>query len=263
MVVIKQEKMTLPMEPKKSIIIKNCSSERISNSSSRVKHNVNMLGDSHLKGCAVKLRSELSTKFEVSGVIRLGARTEKIVNFSVDDLQNLHLHDVIVHNAAANDVYRNAKGLALTPIAKLIQRNYDTNIIIIDIPQRYDLSPPSCINFEIEEFNRKLKTIATSYNNVSLLETNFKREYFTRYGLHWNSLGKTLVVNLILHQINKLIGKGVQIPINLVLKDNAMVGIVSSGNKGMTTLFGTVNGNGNLNNEDVGTSHKAVFTLLP
>jgi hypothetical protein len=126
-----------------------------------------ILGDSHLKGCVVKLRSELSAKFKVSG-------SEKIENSSVEDLLNLHLQDVVVLNTGANDVYRNAKGLALTQITKFIQRNYCANIIIIDIPQRYDLSPSSCINLDIEEFNRKLKKTTTFYNHVLLLETNFK-----------------------------------------------------------------------------------------
>jgi hypothetical protein len=53
-------------------------------------------------------------------------------------------------------------------------------------------------------------------------------------------------VNLILHQINKLIEKGVQILIKLVWKDNVMVC-----DKRMTTLSDTVNENGNLNNENI------------
>jgi hypothetical protein len=77
------------------------------------------------------------------------------VNSSVEDLLNLHLQDVIVLNTGANDVYRNASGSSLTQITKFIQRNYGTNIIITDIPQRYDLSPSTCVNLEIEEFNRK------------------------------------------------------------------------------------------------------------
>jgi hypothetical protein len=101
------------------------------------------------------------------------------VNSFVDDLQNLHFHVVIVLNAGANDVYRNAKGLTLTQIAKFIQRHYATNIIIIDILQRYDLSSSSYINIETEEFNRKLKNMATSYNHVLLLEKNLKRKCFT------------------------------------------------------------------------------------
>jgi hypothetical protein len=126
-----------------------------------------ILGDSHLKRCFVKLRSELSAKFKVSGMIRSGAGSGKIVNSSVEDVLNLHLQEVTVLNTGANDVYRNAKGLALTQITKYIRRNYGANIIIIDIPQRYDLSPSSCINLEIEEFNRKLKKIITLYKKLN------------------------------------------------------------------------------------------------
>jgi hypothetical protein len=68
------------------------------------------------------------------------------VNSFVDDLLNLHLQDIIVLNTGANNVYRDAKGLALSQITKFIQINYGANIIIIDVPQRYDLSPSSCIN---------------------------------------------------------------------------------------------------------------------
>jgi lysophospholipase L1-like esterase len=86
-------------------------------------------------------------------VIRPGAGAEKIVNSSVEDLQNLHQHDVIFLNAGANDIFKNNKRVALTQIIKFIQRNHVTNIIILDIPHRYDLSLSSCVNSEIEEFN--------------------------------------------------------------------------------------------------------------
>jgi hypothetical protein len=57
---------------------------------------------SHLKGSVVKLGSELSAKFKVFGMIRPGAGAEKIVNSFAEDLQNLHLHDIVVLNAGAN-----------------------------------------------------------------------------------------------------------------------------------------------------------------
>jgi hypothetical protein len=173
-VVIRSKNDSLPWSHRNTIITKNLHSTRIINSSSKVQHNVIILGDSHLKGCVVKLRNELSATFKVSGMIRPGAGSELIVNSSVEDLLNLHLQDVIVLNTGANDVYRNGKGLALTQITKFIQRNYGSNIIITDIPQRYELSPSSCINLEIEEFNSKLKENITIYNHVSLLETNLK-----------------------------------------------------------------------------------------
>jgi hypothetical protein len=106
------------------------------------------------------------------------------------------------------------------------------------------------VNLEIEKFNRKLKKIATSYNHVALSETNLKRECFTGHGLRWNSLGKDLVVKLTTHQINKVIEKGFQTLINLVWKDNALVGNVSTCNEGVTTVFGMAKANVNVTSED-------------
>jgi hypothetical protein len=65
-----------------------------------------MLGDSHLRG------SELSAKCKLFGVIRPRAGAEKIVNSSAEDLQSLHIQNVIVFNSAANDVYKNNKRVA-------------------------------------------------------------------------------------------------------------------------------------------------------
>jgi hypothetical protein len=41
-----------------------------------------------------------------------------------------------------------------------------------------------------------------------------------------------------MHQINKVIEKGFQTPINLVWKDNALVGNISTCNEGVSTVFG-------------------------
>jgi hypothetical protein len=70
------------------------------------------------------------------------------------------------------------------------------------------------VNTKIKEFNRKLKKIVAAYNHVSLIETNFKRDLFTRHGFHWNKLGKTLVVKLLCLRINKILEKGPQLMFN-------------------------------------------------
>jgi hypothetical protein len=107
------------------------------------------------------------------------------------------------------------------------------------------------VNLEIEGFNRKLKKIGTSYNHVALSETNLKRECFTRHGLHWNLLGKDLVVKLITYQNNKVIEKGFQTLMNLVWKDNALVGNISTCNEGrVTSVFDMGKVNVNVTSED-------------
>jgi hypothetical protein len=120
-------------------------------------------------------------------------------------------HDFVVLNVDANDIlYKNNKGVALTQITKYIQRNYGTNIIILEFPLRYDLSLSSYINSENNEFNRKLKKIDALPNHVSLIETTLKRECSTKHWPHWNSIGETLVFKLIPLQISKVLRKEFQ-----------------------------------------------------
>jgi hypothetical protein len=93
----------------------------------------------------VKIRNIISAKFEVTGMIKPGARSEKILNTSTKNVHNLTTHDDIVMSAGANDVYRN---IALMQVTTFIDDNYSTNIIILDIPHMYDLSASSCVYFE-------------------------------------------------------------------------------------------------------------------
>jgi hypothetical protein len=182
-----------------------------------------LLGDNHLRG-------------KVFCAIRPGAGAKRIMNSFAEDLQNLHSHDFVILNAGANDVYKNNMRLAVNQITKLIQKNYGTNILILDIHWRHDLPLFSCVNSAIEEINRKLKKIASSYNHVSFLETSLGREYFTKHGLHWNSRGKTLVMPLLSAQINKLVGKRPSTPVNLIWRENYMSGISDSSNDETTLL---------------------------
>jgi hypothetical protein len=219
-------------------------------STSKKHHKVLVLGDSYLKGCINKLIGELSVNFKVSGIIRSGAGVDKIVNSSFEDMRKLHHQDVIVLNAGSNDVYRNNVKMALTLITKFIQENYGTNIIILELPHRHDLLYTSCVNLEIKEFNKRLKKIVNAYNHVTLLETSRVRESFTRHGAHWNSYGKGLAMKLLAQQINKVIEKGSQTPINLYWKDNACVSNSSSLKEGRNTVCDSVKVNINVTSKN-------------
>jgi hypothetical protein len=50
-----------------------------------------------------------------------------------------------------------------------------------------------------------------------------------------------MVVELILLQINKLVRKGFQTPINLIWKDNALVGNSGSDTEKLSTLLANIN----------------------
>ena len=132
----------------------------------------------------------LSAKFEITGIIKQGASSENTMITYTMVLHNVTTQDGIVINAGANDVYKNKKEIAVTQIAKVMKNNYNTNITILHISHRYDVSFSSCVNYEIQEFYRRLKKAVNVYNHVSILETNPRRELFTRHRLHLNGMGR-------------------------------------------------------------------------
>jgi hypothetical protein len=97
--------------------------------------------------------------FKVFGIIKPRDGAEKIVNSFAEDLHNLHSHYFLALNAGANDIYKNNKRIALIQITNFVQGNYGTNIIILDVPLRYDLPPSSYVNSQTNEFNRTLKKL--------------------------------------------------------------------------------------------------------
>ena len=104
-------------------------------------------------------------------------------------------------NAGGNDVYNNNSKKVILQNIKFLQDNDNANIIMFDIPHRYDLSDNSYMNREIKTFNSKLKKIAKLFNHVTILGFNSNRNLFTQHGLHLNGFGKGLLAN----QINSFI----------------------------------------------------------
>jgi hypothetical protein len=184
-------------------------------SSTKCSSKVVILGDSHLKGCTERINNHLGDTFRITGWIQPGAVAEEILDKPTMDLMNLNKRDVIVISAGANDVYMNNSNVALSKITKLIQNNYNTNIIIFGVPHRYDLVEYSCVTRAIQVFSCKLRKVTTSFNYVTVLECNYNREYFTNHGMYLNRRGKGLVSKLLASEIFKLTATEAIDPINL------------------------------------------------
>ena len=75
------------------------------------------------------------------------------------------------------------------------------HIIAMTPLQRYDLPVSSCVNKEIQVFNRKLHKLLKDMHHVTIIETNLTRNEFTQHGLHMNSLGKEDIAKIIGHNI--------------------------------------------------------------
>jgi hypothetical protein len=160
-------------------------------------HKIMVVGDSHLRASAIRIGEYLGKKIKVCGMIKPDASIVDMVIKSGMNYMCLTKKDVIVFLGGSNDVYRNNSVTALTQIVKFCGVVNNTNIIVLDIPHRYDLDNNSIVNKEIQTFNRKVRKITKHFNDVSILEVSFNREAFTQHGLHLNRLGKCLIAKQI------------------------------------------------------------------
>jgi hypothetical protein len=187
-----------------------------------------ILSDSHLRGCTTMINNGLGNLFRTNGWIKSGAPAKDILNIPNSEVANMNLHDVIVLCAGANDVYRNNSSVAIRKITKFVMNNRGTNIIIIGVPHRYDLSEQSCVNNAIQSFNSKLKKITTMFSYVTVIESIHGKEHFTSHGLHYNRRGKILITKQVVSEISKVTARKGTIPIRLGwLMNTEQVGPIS------------------------------------
>ena len=177
-------------------------------------NNEKIIGDSHLKGSATRLRQYLNTKFEICSV-KTGARANQIVLSLENELESLGKSDVLVVAGGANDIdVTNVKvNDILAPVIHLVQKYANTNVIIVNIPQRRDLENVEKVDKAkadntisiIQTYSTKLKTILRGFKNASLVEMSTSRNHFTKHGLHLNKFGKEMIAKQIATQINQII----------------------------------------------------------
>jgi hypothetical protein len=74
-----------------------------------------------------------------------------------------------------------------------VKINDHTNIIIINVPFRYDLPNSRSANNIISVLNRKLQKLVKVFPYMGFLKTDNDRNLFTNHGPHLNKLGKQLV----------------------------------------------------------------------
>ena len=164
-----------------------------------------IIGDSHARGCAAELSSSLNTTFEVMGAVMPGSRLEHIMDLARREISYLHHNDFVITWGGANVINRNESNTGLRHIRKFALRNKQTNIIAITPPHRYDLQDSSCVNKEIQVFNRKLHKLLKDMHHVSITDTDLTRNEFTRHRLHMNSSGKEKTAKIIGHNITNLL----------------------------------------------------------
>ena len=108
------------------------------------KHRIVVIGDSHARGCAAEIKSNLDENFDVQGFVNPGAGLSAITTSAKRDIQQLSKQDVVVVWGGSKDVGKNETKQGINWIKNFIETNKHTNIILMEVPHRHDLIQHSC-----------------------------------------------------------------------------------------------------------------------
>jgi hypothetical protein len=146
------------------------------------------------------------------------------VNTVTEEVNSLTEDDTLIFWGSASDVGTSNTTTGLRNIFQFIKNSIHTNIIVVSVPHRYELSSSSCVNREVSSFNRKLREILKPFNYVSLIKVECCRGNYTMHGSHLNSSGKLIVSKQIAKCFNTVFQKKDAVPIGLEWKIGSDVG---------------------------------------
>ena len=120
-------------------------------------------------------------------------------------------------------------------IRNFLVHNNHSNILLMSIPFRYDLSNFHDINKKFSALNNKLEKLVRVLPHARFIYSNNDRNLYTKRGLHHNKLGKILISFQLAEYILTTFALNISIPIPLRWYDDVL-GNSSLGDSTHTTL---------------------------
>lgn len=151
-----------------------------------------LCADSHGRDLAFHINNRLNTKkFCAIGFVRPGGCTEQILDTTNIGKEKLESEDMLVIMCGTNDVARNEGQRAINSISSTLDMFPNRKVVLVDLPQRFDLKHWSLVNEEVRKTNSLIKDLCCKYPNVSLVQaSSAKRHLHTQHGMHFNRRGK-------------------------------------------------------------------------
>ena len=174
-------------------------------------HKIILIGDSNIKGYACNLKSLLNNSYEFYSIVKPGSTTSELKESAIE----LSHGDVIIICSGTNDYEQYKFSLTLHNIMNYVKNNSHTNIILMNVPYRYDIPNSISVNKIISVLNRKLQNLVKVFPHTSFLKTDTDRNLFMNHGLHLNKLGKQLVHHLIASHLYSIFEQKTSHPITL------------------------------------------------
>ena len=160
-------------------------------------HAVLILGDSHTRQCASKVKQQLNNEYELCGLINPGSGMKDVKESAKMKMARLTREDIVVLWGGSNDVARNNSVVGMKHILDLLINSTHTNVILLSVPHRHDLINDSCVNREVKVFNVSLQNSLKGFGKVELIEVVSEREFYKKHGQHLNSKGKVSMASRI------------------------------------------------------------------
>jgi hypothetical protein len=152
------------------------------------KKKVLLLSDSHGRHCAGFLQEELGGEYEVSGMVKPGAPLKEVLR----DCSRLGRGvDVLLVQAGSNDLSPRGRANIAPVREELARLPSSTRVVLLGVPPRHDRP---YLNPSANQLNEALQSIAKEQKGIFYENpfTSFRRQHFTRHGLHMNGSGKRL-----------------------------------------------------------------------
>jgi len=172
-----------------SDLIMELANKRNSHSSNK-KHKLICIGDSHIRGFANMIKNLVSNNYEFYSVLKPGSSSSQLLETASQEIMKRNHDDILITCSGTNDLATNRTSLAFQNVSNLVTKNNHTNIILVNIPFRYDAANTSTVNDSIEKFNRRLEKLVKVSPRASFLKTEQSRKLCMRHGFHYNRLGK-------------------------------------------------------------------------
>lgn len=166
----------------------------------RRRKRVLLLADSHGRHCAAKLGDTLGAEYEVSSVVKPGAKLQDVVCCADKLTSDFTVDDTVIILGGTNDMLSTTDQTLEHTVQSTVSLSRHTKLIINPVPYRYDERYDN-INEHIESINQLIhKSINHSTQKISEnIQINFgiqslPRSSFTRHGLHLTDAGKSQLV---------------------------------------------------------------------
>jgi len=104
-----------------------------------------IIGDSHTRLWTQNVKSHIKENVHVQGLVKPGAGVDVLVTTANSDITRLTKNDVVIICGGANDVAKNNAKMAPNHISNFVKSNNHTNIIVTNLPHRFDLMQHPCV----------------------------------------------------------------------------------------------------------------------